>query len=82
MGKPLVLVVRGLDNFLNSRSGDLATLLIVNREGTNREGLFATKETGTGTVGPKLELTVPEPASMSVFLLGLVSIGLFARRHR
>lgn len=81
-GQTIVFSSAELDNFLNSRSGGLATLMIVNSEGTNREGLFATKETGSGTVGPKLSGIVPEPTSLAMALFGLVGFGCAGRRQR
>ena len=54
-----------LDNFLSSRVGNLATLLIVGADGTDNELLLATKETGGGTDGPKLSFDIeigPLPA--------------------
>jgi hypothetical protein len=81
-GQTIAFSSAELDNFLNSRSGGLATLMIVNLEGTNREGLFATKETGSGTVGPKLSGIVPEPTSLAMALFGLVGFGWAGRRQR
>jgi len=46
-----------LDNFLTSRIGGFATLLIVGADGTDRELLFSTKETGTGSERPELTFT-------------------------
>lgn len=71
-----------LDNFLNSRAGGLATLLIVNADGTDRNLLFATKETGNGTIGPKLSGIVPEPTSLAMALFGLIGFGCASRRQR
>ena len=81
-GQTIAFSSAELDNFLNSRAGGLATLMIVNLEGSNREGLFATKETGTGSVGPTLSGIVPEPTSLAMALLGLVSFGCAGRRQR
>ena len=81
-GQTIVFSSAELDNFLNSRSGGLATLMIVNLEGTNREGLFATKETGTGTVGPKLSGIIPEPASLALAVFGFVGFCWAGRRQR
>lgn len=46
-----------LDNFLTSRIGEFATLLIVGADGTDRELIFSTKETGTGSARPELTFT-------------------------
>ncbi|MEO2044957.1 MAG: hypothetical protein ABGX16_00100 [Pirellulales bacterium] len=46
-----------LDNFLTSRIGEFATLLIVGADGTDRELLFSTKETGAGSARPELTFT-------------------------
>jgi hypothetical protein len=81
-GQTIAFSSAELDNFLNSRGGGLATLLIVNAEGTNRDVLFATKETGTGSVGPTLSGIVPEPTSLAMALFGLVGIGCAGRRQR
>ena len=56
--------------------------MLVNLEGTNREGLFGTKETGSGTVGPTLSGIVPEPTSLATALIGLVGFGWAGRRQR
>lgn len=46
-----------LDSFLTSRIGGFATLLIVGADGTDRELIFSTKETGTGSARPELTFT-------------------------
>lgn len=81
-GQTIAFSSAELDNFLNSRGGGLATLLIVNAEGTNREGLFATKETGAGTIGPKLSGIVPEPTSLAMAIFGLIGFGCASCRQR
>ncbi|MGI9430553.1 MAG: PEP-CTERM sorting domain-containing protein [Bythopirellula sp.] len=69
-----------LDNFLNSRAGGLATLLIVGSNNTNRELLFHTKESVDSNfgfpVGPPQLFMVPEPTSLALTLLGIVGVGL------
>ena len=49
-----------LVNFLNSRAGGLATLLLVNASGKNRELLFVSKESGAADSGPTLAINVPD----------------------
>ena len=82
-GQTIAFSSAELDSFLNSRAGGLATLMIVNAVGTNRDVLFATKETGNGSVGPMLSgITIPEPASMALALFGFVGFGFARRRQR
>jgi len=83
-GQTIAFSSAELDNFLNSRAGGLATLMIVNLEGSNRDGLFATKETGDGSVGPTLSgiVPIPEPSSLALALFGLVGFGWAGRRQR
>ena len=75
-----------LDNFLNSRAGGLATLMIVGANNTNRLVLFHTKESvdpdfGFQIAPPTLSFDViPEPTSLALAMLGIVSVGLNRRR--
>jgi hypothetical protein len=76
-------------NFLNSRRGGFATLLLIEQSNTNKDLFF---DSGAGTAGtpndqslwPYLTITtstaVPEPASLGV--LGAGGLLLIARRRR
>ncbi|MEO2044951.1 MAG: polysaccharide lyase family protein [Pirellulales bacterium] len=76
-----------LVNFLNSRAGGLATLLIVNADGTDRSLLFRTREypgfAPTLTLNPtegalaSNALAVPEPASSLLLLGGILYFAQF-----
>ena len=60
-----------LDNFLNSRTGGFATLMIVGADRTDLELLFATKEAGIGIDGPTLDFeaeTAPLPLRQVEYL--------------
>jgi hypothetical protein len=69
-----------LDDFLNSRAGGLATLLIVGADGSDRELLFGTRE--AAGFEPTLTLnavatattTVPEPATWIMSLLAIIAL--------
>jgi len=67
----------GLVDFLNTRVGSLATLLIIQNDGVDNELLFNSVEDSEG-LRPTLEI-VPEPASVVLLLLG--GIALVARRR-
>jgi hypothetical protein len=80
-----------LVDFLNSRAGGLATLLIVNSDGTNRELLFGTREaagsaptltinpTGGALAASNTLAAVPEPSTAMLLTIAM-ACGLARRR--